>query len=129
MCGSRDGKRLWMGSYVLAHLSMYDPARPYKLGKGPDGNPRDFGPIGKGQYRTRALAEGPLGKIYCGSIPSYNSGPVGALTIFDPQTAKKQIRTDLVPGGSVLCLAANDRFVYGWGGGVLFAVLVIYLSL
>jgi len=122
MCCSRDGKRLWMGCYVQAHLSVYDPSRPHKLGTGPDCNPRDFGPVGKGQYRTKAIVEGPLGKIYCGSVPSYNSAPTGALTIFDPKTLRKNIISDLVPGGAVHALAAGDRFVYAAGGGELFAL-------
>jgi len=120
MCGSRDGRRLWMGCYGNAHIAMYDPARPYKIGTEPDCNPRNFGPIGKGQYRTRAIVEGPLGKIYCGSIPSYNTAPTGAFTIFDPKTLDKNVMTDFVSGGTVNHLAASDRYVYGSGGGELF---------
>jgi outer membrane protein assembly factor BamB len=119
---SRDGRRLWMGCYAGAYLSVYDPSRPHKLGTGPDCNPRDFGPLGKGQYRTRATVEGPDGRIYIGSIPSYDSAPTGALTIFDEKTLTKKVITDMVPGGSVHCLAANDESVFGSGGGKLFAL-------
>jgi len=119
---SRDGRRLWMGCYTRAHLSVYDPTKPYKLGSEPDANPRDFGPLGQGQYRTRATVEGPDGRIYVGSIPSYNSATTGALTIFDEKTLAKKVRTDLVPGGAVHCLAAGTEFVYGSGGGKLFAL-------
>jgi streptogramin lyase len=118
---SRDGKRLWMGCYAGAYLSVYDPTRPHKLGTEPRCNPRDFGRLDPGQYRTCATVEGPDGRIYVGSIPSYNSSPTGALTIFDEKTLTKKVRTDLVPNGAVSCLAANDRFVYGSGGGRLFA--------
>ena len=120
ICCSRDGKQVWMGCYAQAYLAAYDPTRPYKLGTEPDCNPRDFGRLGKGQYRTKAIVQGPLGKIYVGSIPSYNSAPTGALSIFDPKTMRKNVMTDFVPGGSVYCLAATDRFVYGSGGGQLF---------
>jgi outer membrane protein assembly factor BamB len=121
LCRSRDGKRLWMGHYTWAYLSMYDPTKPYKIGTGPDCNPRDFGPI-EGQGSTRAIVEGPLGKIYVGTIPRYKSSPTGALVVFNPKSMKKKIMTDLVPGGSVLRLAANDEFVYGSGGGQLFVL-------
>lgn len=117
---SRDGKRVWMGCYAQAYLAVYDPARPYKLGTEPDANPRDFGKLGGGQYRTRDTVEGPDGRIYIGSIPSYNSSPNGALTIFDEKTLTKKQFTDWVPGGAVHCLASNDRYVYGSGGGKTF---------
>ncbi len=122
MCASRDGRRLWMGCYGNAHVAMYDPTKPYKIGTETDCNPRNFGPIGKGQYRTRAIVEGPRGKIYCGSVPSYNTAPTGAFTIFDPETLKKKVMTDFVPGGTVNHLAASDRYVYGSGGGELFVL-------
>jgi len=120
MCLSRDGNRLWMGSYTNARVSVYDPSLPYKLGGEADCNPRDFGPVGGGQYRTQAIVEGPLGKVYCGTVPSYNSAPTGALAILDPQTLRKEVKTDLVPGGAVSCLAADDESVFGAGGGRLF---------
>ncbi len=119
---SRDGERVWMGCYAGAYLAVYDPDRPYKLGTGPDCNPRDFGRLGGGQYRTKATVEGPDGRVYVGSIPSYNSAPTGALTVFDGKTLTKTQFTDLVPGGSVHHLAANDRVVFGAGGGKVFAL-------
>lgn len=119
---SRDGKRVWMGCYAGAYLAVYDPTRPHKLGTGPDCNPRDFGRLGGGQYRTKATVEGPDGRIYVGSIPSYNSAPTGALTVFDEKTLTKKQFTDLVPGGSVHHLASNDRVVFGAGGGKVFAL-------
>ena len=122
MCSSRDGKRLWMGCYAGGYLARFDPAGPHKLGTEPGCNPRDFGRLGKGQYRTRAVVEGPLGKVYCGSIPDYRSATSGAFSIFNPETLEKKVMTDFVPGGTVNCLAADDRFVYGSGGGKLFVL-------
>jgi len=119
---SRDGKRLWMGCYAHAYLAVYDPTRPYKLGTAPDCNPRDFGRLGGGQYRTRATVEGPDGKIYVGSIPSYNSSPNGALTIFDEKTLTKRQFTDFVPGGAIHTLAADDESVFCSGGGKTFVL-------
>jgi len=60
--------------------------------------------------------------MYVGSIPSYNSAPTGALTIFDEKAQRKAVITDLVPGGAVYCLASDDAFVFGSGGGKLFVL-------
>jgi len=122
MCRSRDGKRIWMGCYVGAHIAVYDPSRPYKLGSGPDCNPRDFGRVGGGQYRTLSIVEGPQGKVYCGTVPAYNSAPTGGLAVLDPATGQRKVLVDLVPGGTVSHLEADHHAVYGFGGGVLFAL-------
>ena len=119
MSAGRDGK-IYMGSYAYAVVSVYDPAKPWKIGTDPDCNPREVGPIGKGQYRTRCIALGPDEKIYVGSIPSYNSDPSGAFSRVDPQAGDVRIWQDLVPGGAVNHLAVDDRYVYAAGGGKFF---------
>jgi outer membrane protein assembly factor BamB len=116
MHGARDGK-IYMGSYVHAVVSIYDPARPWKIGAGPDCNPREIGPVGNGQYRTRCITLGPDRRIYVGSIPSYNSAPTGAFSRVDPATGEVRTWLDLVPGGAIHRLAADDEFVYAGGGG------------
>jgi len=114
-----DGK-IYLGAYTDAVLGVYDPARPWQPGLKSDSNPREIGPIGKGQYRTRANCLGPDGKIYVGSIPSYESADRGALTICDPKTGAMDVRLDFVPGGAVEALVADDQYVYGAGGGEFF---------
>jgi hypothetical protein len=121
MHGGRDGK-IYMGSYVHAVVSVYDPDKPWRIGTGPDCNPREIGPIGSGQYRTRSTVLGPDGRIYVGSIPSYNSAPTGALSRIDPETGEVRTWLDLVPGGAVHRLAADGRYVYGAGGGKFFVL-------
>lgn len=119
MHGGRDGK-IYMGSYVHAVVSIYDPTKPWKKGKGPDCNPREIGPVGSGQYRTRCIVLGPDDRIYVGSIPSYNSAPTGAFSRVDPKTGEVRTWLDLVPGGTVNRVVADQKYVYGAGGGKFF---------
>ncbi len=114
-----DG-RLYIGAYIHAVLSVYDPKLPWSPGPQPGDNPLEIGPLGKGQYRTRANCLGPDGRIYAGSIPSYNSSTVGAFSICDPKTHHMDVRTDFVKGGAVDTLVADDACVYGAGGGEFF---------
>ena len=114
-----DG-RIWIGAYVYAVMSVYDPDKPWNPGRAPDANPREIGPVGKGQYRTQTNCLGPDGKLYVGSIPSYNTADTGAFTICDPETGAMDVRTDFVSGGTVTRLVADDKYVYGAGGGEFF---------
>jgi sugar lactone lactonase YvrE len=115
----RDG-RIYMGSYVHATLSIYDPARAWDPSRDPDGNPRELGMVGHGQYRTQAIVLGPDGNIWVGSIPSYNSAPTGALSRWDPETGERKSWLDLVPGGGIYRIAADGRYLYCTGGGRFF---------
>ena len=115
----RDGK-IYIGAYVRAVLSVLDPKLPIRAGLSSDANPREIGPVGEGQYRTKTNCLGPDGRIYVGSIPDYRSGPTGAFTICDPLTGQMDLRTDFVPGGTVHALVADDVYVYGSGGEEFF---------
>ena len=119
MRAGRDGK-ICMGSYAYAVISVYDPTQPWKVGTGADCNPREIGPLGSGQYRTRCITLGPDGMIYVGSIPSYNSDPSGAFSRVNPRTGEVRTWQDLVPGGAVNHLAVDERYVYAAGGGKFF---------
>ena len=116
MTGGPDG-RIYMGSYVNAVVSVYDPRKPWKPGPAGDCNPREIGPVGKGQYRTVSIVLGCDRKIYMGSVPSYESAKTGAFSRIDPAANAADVWTDLVPQGAVKSLAADDRYVYGAGGG------------
>jgi hypothetical protein len=98
-------------------VSVYDPARPWKIGTGPGCNPREIGPIGCGQYRTHAIVLGPDSRVYVGSTPAYSSAPTGAFSRVDPRTGDVRTWLDLVPGGTVDCLAADGSYIYAAGGG------------
>lgn len=119
MCAGRDAN-IYMGSYIEAVTSVYDPAKRWLPGTKPDSNPREIGPLGKGQYRTAACAQGPDGMLYIGSVPSYNSGPKGAFSRVNPANNEITVWQDLVPEGSVSAVVADDRYVFGAGGGKLF---------
>ncbi len=114
-----DG-RICIGAYIHAVVSVYDPREPWRPGQVEGSNPREIGPVGKGQYRTRANCRGPDGKIYVGSIPAYNSAPTGAMTICAPASGAMDVRVDFVKGGTVDVLVADDAYVYGAGGGEFF---------
>jgi hypothetical protein len=60
--------------------------------------------------------------IYVGSIPSYNSAPTGAFSRVDPATGEVRTWLDLVPGGAVNQVVADDTYLYGAGGGRLFVL-------
>jgi streptogramin lyase len=115
----RDG-RIYLGSYVRAHLSIYDPRKPWRPSRDPDGNPRELGMVGHGQYRTQAITLGPDGNIWVGTIPSYNSAPTGALSRWNPETGEHESWLDLVPGGAVTRIAADEKHLYCAGGGRFF---------
>jgi len=119
MHAARDG-RIYMGSYVRAHLSVYDPSLPWSPGTSPDSNPRELGEVGHGQYRTSAIVLGPDDRIWVGSIPSYNSAPTGAFSVWDPATGEHRSWLELVPGGGVGRIATGDRYLYCGGGGRFF---------
>jgi len=110
MRSGRDG-RIYFGAYALAWVGRIDPAQPFVLGE----NPHVFGIIGKGQYRTRDVVQGPDGRLYIGSIPDYNSGPIGAFTVLDPETGSRTVYTDLFAGGAADKVEADDRWVYAAG--------------
>jgi streptogramin lyase len=119
MCAGPDGK-IYMGSYSFAVVSVYDPSKPWRPGTGADSNPREIGPIGKGQYRTRSCALGPDGNLYMGTVPSYNSAPTGAFCRINPKTNEIATWTDIVPGGGVDWVLVDGKYVYGAGGGKFF---------
>ena len=115
----RDGK-IYLGCYARAYLAVYDPARPWQPGREKESNPRELGTIGHGQYRTHAIALGPDGNIWVGSIPSYNSAPTGAFSRWNPKTGEHKSWTDLVPGGAVDRIAVDEKYLYCAGGGLFF---------
>jgi len=116
----RDGK-VYMGSYVRAHLSIYDPDLPWQPSTEAGGNPLELGEVGHGQYRTTATALGPDDRIWVGSIPSYNSGPTGALSCWDPRASEHKSWLDLAPGGNIGHVVTGERYLYCSGSGVVFA--------
>ena len=119
----RAGK-LYLCYYPGAVMNLYDPAKPFwKHGAGPDCNPVNFGGVGDGHLRPRAMVYGPDGLIYVGSEPPYGQLG-GAIGVWDP----KQNRTienyrHVITNQSIVSLAwePGSGLIFGgsgnYGGG------------
>ena len=119
----RAGK-LYLCYYPGAVMNLYDPAKPlWKHGVGPDCNPVNFGGVGDGHLRPRAMVYGPDGLIYVGSEPPYGQLG-GAIGVWDP----KQNRTienyrHVITNQSIVSLAwePGSGLIFGgsgnYGGG------------
>lgn len=119
---SLDGK-LWTFGYPSAYVSSYDPTKPWKFGSGPENNPRDFGRMGDGHLRPRALILGPERKFYVGSYAPYGELG-GSMGVFDPVAGKVvENYRHLIPNQSISALAydPDSNLVFGGsdisGGG------------
>jgi hypothetical protein len=117
------GGKLWMFAYPEAYVSSYDPRRPWNFGDGPENNPRNFGPMGDGHLRPRALVEGPGKKFWVGSFAPYGELG-GSLGVFDPALGKPvENYRNLIKNQSISALAydANSGLIFGGsdvaGGG------------
>ncbi|MBI2192710.1 MAG: hypothetical protein HYU36_12075 [Planctomycetes bacterium] len=98
-----EGK-IYISSYPGAVLSVYDPARPYHFGDGPEDNPRDLGRIDEVSYRPRSTLAGPLGRVWVASVPDYGLWG-GPLSWYDPATAEKRAYYRICGDGSCYTLA------------------------
>ncbi|MEV2266869.1 hypothetical protein [Nonomuraea africana] len=112
---SHDG-RLYLGVYPSAKLYSHDPAGPWpptlRYTAGAAGSKADDCEPGKGpppQDRPYALAGGPDGTIYMGTVPKYGKRS-GALTVWKEGTA-----------GRTLCVMRDQAIVsLAFAGGKLF---------
>jgi hypothetical protein len=110
-----DGK-LWMFAYPEAYVSSYDPARPWNFGDNPENNPRDFGPMGDGHLRPRALILGPENKFYVGSFAPYGELG-GSMGVFDPTLGKPvENYRQLIRNQSIAALAYDPKSGLVFGG-------------
>jgi streptogramin lyase len=107
--------KLYMAAYGGADFAAYDPSKPWRPGKDRESNPRDFGSLGHGQDRPIAMAAGPDGAVYIGTIPGYGMLG-GALSRYDPQTDEIQVYRNVVPNQSVVALAADEKTGLVCGG-------------
>jgi len=83
-----EGK-LYIASYGGAHLSVYDPSRPYHFGTRPQDNPRELGRVDNVSCRPRSMLAGPLGRIWVASLPDYGLWG-GPLSCYDPRSGRKR---------------------------------------
>ncbi|MFH1921100.1 MAG: hypothetical protein ABIP48_14625 [Planctomycetota bacterium] len=104
---SLDGK-IYISAYGSAHLSVYDPAKPYRFGHEPDANPRGLGRIDDISCRPRSTLAGPLGRVWLASIPDYGRWG-GPLSSYDPATGEKKAYYRIFGDGSCYTLAHLER--------------------
>ena len=94
------GSRLFMGSYISAILTAYDPGQPWNPSSASGGNPLNLGQLGvRGgtpQYRPWDMTAGSDGKLYAVSGAAYGYLG-GALTQVDPTTNALQAWERLSP--------------------------------
>ncbi len=110
------GGLLWMFAYPEAYVSSYDPGRPWNFGDGAENNPRNFGPMGDGHLRPRALVLGPEKKFYVGSFAPYGELG-GSLGVFDPALGKPvENYRNLVKDQSISALAYDPDSGLVFGG-------------
>ncbi|MEW9553232.1 hypothetical protein [Nonomuraea sp. NPDC050783] len=111
------GGRLYIGAYPSAKLYRYEPGGswpPALLYTGGEAGDRadDCGP-GEGpppQDRPYALAGGPDGAVYMGTVPKYGKRS-GALTVWKEGTAGRTLC--VAPGQSVVSLAYAGGKLFG----------------
>src|SRR6185437_6233315 len=102
-------------------LMAFDPARRFAPGADPASNPLlityDGADTG---WRPQAIMLGPDRKFYIGSLEGYGNVD-GPLTIFNPHTNRVLKFSSVVPGESVVSLAATKNLIVGgtsiFGGG------------
>ncbi len=95
---------MYISSYPGAHVSVYDPAKPYQFGESPENNPRELGRIDDISYRPRSTLAGPLGRVWLASIPDYGMWG-GPLSYYDPGTGEKKAYYRIFGDGSCYTLA------------------------
>ena len=94
------GGKVFMGSYISAILTAYDPTQPWSPGSTTGDNPQNLGrlgvPGGSPQYRPWDMAVGSDGNAYAVSGAAYGYLG-GALTQIDPSTYAKKAWEKITP--------------------------------
>jgi len=106
------GGRIYLGHYVKAQLSVYDPKTPWRPGPGREANPRVIGSVDNDQDRIPAMTLGPDGKLYLGTRAAYGKLG-GSLTVFDPTSESFTVHRNIVEAQDVHCLTTDgQRSIY-----------------
>ncbi|MCW3819241.1 PQQ-binding-like beta-propeller repeat protein [Micromonospora sp. DR5-3] len=104
---AHDGD-LYLGTYTRANLYRYDPSKPW------DGNnnPEHFGAL-EHLEQDRPFAWASVGdRVAFGTVPSYGKLG-GVLGLYDPATGQLATHRDVVPGQSIVSLAAAGQVLFG----------------
>lgn len=112
MCALGLGGRAYLGLYVHALLSVYDPKQPFAAGK----NPSERLELHTRYQQTRPREMATDGqKVYMVSESDYNYLG-GALTVFDPKTDQSEVYHQLLPDQNLSSLAYDPKTRLLWGG-------------
>lgn len=104
---AHDGD-LYLGSYTRANLYRYDPSATWDSST----NPRYLGSL-ENLDQDRPFAWTSVGsKVAFGTVPSYGKLG-GALGLYDPADGSLRTHRDIVPGQSIVSLAAAGSVIYG----------------
>jgi len=98
--------KLYVGHYILATVSVYDPTRPWNPAPAENPNPRIIGSVGEEQDRIHDMVVGPDGKIYMGTYPAKGRRG-GSLTILDPESEKMEVHRNIIPLQSIRSLESS----------------------
>ncbi len=108
---SHKGK-LYIGHYILATVSVYDPSKPWNPAPAENPNPRIIGSVGHEQDRIHDMVVGTDGKIYLGTYPAKGRRG-GSLTILDPETEQMEVHRNIIPLQSIRSLeSSRDGIIY-----------------
>ncbi len=108
---SHKGK-LYIGHYILATVSVYDPGKPWNPAPAENPNPRIIGSVGDEQDRIHDMVVGTDGKIYMGTYPAKGRRG-GTLTILDPESEKMEVHRNIIPLQSIRSLeSSRDGIIY-----------------
>ncbi len=112
MCAIGIGGRAYIGIYVQALISLYDPAQPFAFGT----NPRELIDLGTKYQQVRprdAATDGQ--RVYISSDGNYNLLG-GALSVIDPATDKIEVYHELIREQNLPTLAYDPKTRFLWGG-------------
>jgi hypothetical protein len=104
--------KAYLGTYIHAILSVYDPAQPMEFAK----NPRELAELFDPYHQTRPSAAATDGElIYFGTEGDYGRLG-GALAVVDPASEKVDVYPSLIPDQNVTSLAFDETTRLVWGG-------------
>jgi len=98
--------KLYVGHYILATVSVYDPTRSWNPAPAENPNPRIIGSVGEEQDRIHDMVVGTDGKIYMGTYPAKGRRG-GSLTIMDPESEKMEVHRDIIPLQSIRSIESS----------------------
>jgi streptogramin lyase len=109
--------KLYLCYYPGAVMNLYDPANPtWNHGSVAGCNPVNYGHVGDGHLRPRAMIRGPDGRIYIGSEPPYGQHG-GALAVWDPGKNRTiENYRHLITNQSIVSLAWEPKSGLIFGG-------------